>query len=589
MSAPTDPTARDLLPTATTSRIRATLGELLRPRWAVAAAAAAALVAGAAVSLVAAPLLGRIVDLVAARNPPDTLYGPVLLLVVVAVAQGLLAVLGIALVARVGESMLAQLRERFVERAIGLPLERIEAAGSGDLTSRVTSDVAQVGEAVREAVPEFARSALIIALTLVGLAVLDWRFMVAALCAVPVQVLTARWYLRRSTSLYAQERVAGGAQQQQLLDTISGAPTVRAFRLRGEHADRVRSRSEDVVQIALRVVRLQTGFFGRLNLAEFIGVAAVLTTGFLLVRGNVVSIGTASAAALYFINLFGPVNQVLFLLDTVQSAAASLARIIGVADLPGEQQPSRPVHPADGRVHTTALGHAYVDGHDVLDAVDLDIAPGRRVALVGASGAGKTTLAKLVAGVHAPTRGVVRIGGAALREQGPAIVRQTVALITQEVHVFAGPLADDLKLAKPDATTDELHDALAAVDALGWAKALPDGLDTVVGAGGHTLTVVQAQQLALARLVLADRPVAILDEATAEAGSAGARVLEVAARRATAGRTGLLVAHRLTQAATADTVVVLDSGRVVEHGTHDELVAAGGRYAQLWAAWSGSR
>jgi ATP-binding cassette subfamily C protein len=344
-----------------------------------------------------------------------------------------------------------------------------------------------------------------------------------------------------------------------------------------------------VVQIALRVVHLQTGFFGRLNLAEFIGVSAVLTTGFLLVRADVVSIGTASAAALYFINLFGPVNQVLFLLDSVQAAAASLARIIGVADLPGEQQPARPVHPADASVRTTALGHAYVNGHDVLDAVDLDITPGKRVALVGASGAGKTTLAKLVAGVHSPTRGVVRIGGAALGEQGPAIVRETVALITQEVHVFAGPLAEDLRLAKPDAATDELLAALAAVDALGWASALPAGLDTVVGAGGHTLTVVQAQQLALARLVLADRPVAILDEATAEAGSAGARVLEAAAQRATAGRTGLLVAHRLTQAATADAVVVLDSGRVVEHGTHDELVAAGGRYAQLWGAWSGSR
>ncbi|MCA1674920.1 MAG: ABC transporter ATP-binding protein/permease, partial [Actinobacteria bacterium] len=295
------------------------------------------------------------------------------------------------------------------------------------------------------------------------------------------------------------------------------------------------------------------------------------------------------AAALYFINLFSPINQLLFLLDTAQSAAASLVRIVGVADLPAEQQPEHPVRPVDAAVRTKGLGHSYVEGHEVLDGVDLDIAPGTRVALVGASGAGKTTLAKLVAGVHRPTRGTVDIGGAALDEQGPVIVRETVALITQEVHVFAGPLAEDLRLAKPDATDQELRAALAAVDALSWAEVLPDGLDTVVGSGGHSLTVVQAQQLALARLVLADPPVAILDEATAEAGSSGARVLEAAAQRALTGRTGLIVAHRLTQAAAADSVLVLDAGRVVEHGTHQELLAAGGRYARLWAAWSDTR
>jgi ATP-binding cassette, subfamily C, bacterial len=317
----------------------------------------------------------------------------------------------------------------------------------------------------------------------------------------------------------------------------------------------------------------------------------------------------ATAAALYFHSLFNPINAALALIDDAQSAAASLARLVGVSDLPTEQEPARTPATveragetavdtavegavdatADASVKAAGLRHSYLPGHEVLRDVDLTIGPGERVALVGASGAGKTTLAKLIAGIHRPTSGSVALGGVPIDELGPARTRRTVALISQEVHVFAGPLADDLKLAKPDATTDELLDALAAVDALGWAKALPDGLDTVVGAGGHTLTVVQAQQLALARLVLADRPVAILDEATAEAGSAGARMLEVAAQRATAGRTGLMVAHRLTQAATADTVVVLDSGRVVEHGTHDELVAAGGRYAQLWAAWSGSR
>lgn len=581
--------SRELLPIAGGRRIRSALVGLLRPYRTRAAAALVTLVAGAAVSLLTAPLLGRIVDLVVNKQPADAITGPVLLLVAVALGQGLLAVLGITLVAKVGESMLAELRERFVDRALGLPLERIEEAGSGDLTSRVTADVAQVGEAVREAVPRFAQAALMIVLTLVGLAVLDWRFMVAALLAVPVQAWTARWYLKRSTSLYAQERVVQGAQQQQLLDTVGGAATVRAFGLAEHHAERVRERSDEVIRLAVHVMRMQTSFFGRLNLAEFIGVAAVLTAGFLLVRSGAATIGTASAAGLYFINLFGPINQVLFLLDTAQAAAASLARIVGVADLPAEQQPELPVHPADASIRTKGLGHAYVDGHDVLADVDLDIAAGSTVALVGASGAGKTTLAKLVAGVHRPTRGSVDIGGAALDEQGPAVVRSTVALITQEVHVFAGALAADLRLAKPDATDAEVRDALTAVDALGWAEALPDGLDTVVGAGGHALTVVQAQQLALARLVLADPPVAILDEATAEAGSSGARVLEAAARRATAGRTGLMVAHRLTQAAGADAVVVLDAGRVVEHGTHDELVAAGGRYARLWAAWSDTR
>ncbi|MCI2417440.1 ABC transporter ATP-binding protein/permease [Saccharopolyspora sp. K220] len=579
--------ARELLPTANGKRTRAALGELVRPHRMLAAGAFAVLVVATAIGLLTAPLLGRIVDIVATGSTAFTL--PVVLLAVVAILRGAATAWGLALVSELGESMLATLRERFVERALRLPLERVERAGAGDLTARVTSDVAMIAKSVREALPELGRSVLTVVLTLVGLAVLDWRFMLAALLAMPIQLHTVRWYVRRAIPLYAAQREAVGVQQQQLLDTIGGARTVRAFRLADEHVGRVRRRSQDAVDLWLKGTRLVTRFFARLNLAEFVGLSAVLVAGFWLVGNGTATIGTATAAALYFHSLFNPINAMLALVDDAQSAGASLARLIGVADLPAEQEPARPATPTDASVKVADVRHAYVPGHEVLRGVDLDISAAQRTALVGASGAGKTTLAKLIAGIHSPTGGSIALGGVDLDELGPSETRRTVALISQEVHVFAGPLADDLRLARPDASDEQLRAALAEVGALDWVEALPDDLSTVVGDGGHQLTVTQAQQLALVRLVLADPPIAILDEATAEAGSAGARVLETAAARAIDGRTGLVVAHRLTQAAAADRIVVLDAGRVVETGTHDELVAAGGQYAALWQAWSDTR
>ncbi len=592
---------RELLPTATQARTRAAVRELVRPHRRLALAGFAMMVVATAVGLLVQPLLGRIVDLVADHRPPGSITQPVVLLVLVALAQGATTVLGLSLVARLGETVLAQLRERFVEKALRLPLEQVEKAGAGDLTARVTRDVSVVGEAVRSALPELARSLLAIVLTLAAMAALDWRFFLAALIAVPVQASTARWYVRNAVPLYAEQRIATGSQQQQLLDTIAGAGTVRAFRLEEEHTARVTRRSSAAVELTLRGVRLVLNFYNRLHVAEYAGLAAVLVTGFLLVRGGSVSIGTATAAALYFHSLFTPVNQALVLLDDAQSATAALARLVGVADQPSPTQPSLAKTPlpeptaseqsasersaAHGTVTVTGIDHAYEPGRPVLHGVDLTLRAGERVALVGVSGAGKTTLAKLIAGVHRPTSGSVHV----TTDDGVPREGLPVALVTQETHVFAGPLADDLRLARAGATDDELRTALAAVDALDWAGALPDGLDTVVGDGGHRLTSAQVQQLALARLVLADPPVAVLDEATAEAGSTGARLLEQAADRAVEGRTALIVAHRLTQAATADRIVVMDGGRIVENGTHDELCAAAGPYASLWAAWSGTR
>ncbi len=295
-------------------------------------------------------------------------------------------------------------------------------------------------------------------------------------------------------------------------------------------------------------------------------VASTLVAGYFLVKADSISVGAATAAALLFIRTFDQFNIVLGTIDEANRALAALARLVGVLQVP-EPPPAEP-HPG-AHVALDRISHAYDGGPTVLHDVDLHIAAGERVAVVGVSGSGKTTLAKVVARFHTPTDGTVDVG--------------QVALVTQEVHVFAGTLADDLRLAKPDATDEQLQRALDAVDA-GWAR-----LDAVVGHGGVELTAAQAQQLALARLHLADPRIAVLDEATAEAGSAGARVLERAADSVLRGRTALVVAHRLTQAARADRIIVMDAGRIVESGTHAELVAAEGAYAALWHAYTADR
>lgn len=607
---------RELLPVASGRQTWALLRELLRPRLGQAVVAFGLLIAGTVAGLFVPRLLGHIVDLVTEHRGAGSITAPVILLALAALGEGVLASAGVAQLAKVGEGTLAQLRERFVARVLRLPLEQVERAGSGDLTSRVTNDVSVIADAARSALPELTRALLTIGLTMVGMAFLDWRFLLAALIAVPVQLHTVRWYARRAVPLYAAQRIAVGAQQHHLLSTINGAATVRAFRRGDDHVERVGARSRQAVDLLLRGIALQTRFYSRLHIAEFLGLGTVLLTGFLLVRGEAVSVGSATAAALYFHNLFGPINVALGLVDDAQAAGAGLSRLAGVAgaagspsaldapdapdapdaaDAPDAEDRSIPPEaphlnvPADSSIKTTDLEHEYLPGRPVLRGVGIEVDPLERVALVGASGAGKTTLAKLIAGVHRPTSGSIRLGGIDLAEPGPEAAGRTVVLITQEVHVFAGTLADDLRLARPGATDGELRAALARVDALDWVQRLPDGLATEVGEGGHGLTVAQAQQLAFARLVLADPPIVILDEATAEAGSAGARLLEKVAAAALEGRTALIVAHRLTQAAQADRIIVMADGEIVETGTHDELVAAGGRYATLWAAWSDQR
>jgi ATP-binding cassette subfamily C protein len=573
----------DLLPTASGRRAARLLGSHLRERPVAAVLPVVSSIAAAAAGLLAPYVLGRLVDAIADGGA----IGPYLAgLAGAAVLSAVLVGLSTLLISRLGENLLARIRETVVDRVLHLPTAALDRVRRGDLLSRVGDDVAQVGESVTSGLPEAIGAGLTVTLTLVGLGVLDWRLAVAGMLALPAYALALRWYLPRSAPRYAEERIVVADRAAALLGSVHGLETVRAYAESDRHVDEITRRSRAARDVGVGVFRLYTDFGWRMNRAEYIGLAAVLLVGFLLVRSGSGTVGEVTTAALLFHRLFAPLGTLLLSFDDVQAAGAGLVRLVGVIDLPvAAEPPQRPVAGTRPAVELRGIGHRYGDGPEVLSGVDLRIEPGERVALVGASGAGKTTLAAVLAGALEPTKGQVFLDGVAAGRLPGRGLRDHVALVSQEVHVFAGTLADDVRLGRPDADDATV---LAALDLVGarWVSALPDGLSTRVGEGGAALTAPQAQQLALARLVLADPAVAVLDEATAEAGSAGARDLEEAAFAATAGRTTLVVAHRLTQAVRADRVVVLDAGQVVEEGTHAELVAAGGRYAVLWAAWS---
>ncbi|MDI9951584.1 ABC transporter ATP-binding protein [Rhodococcus sp. IEGM 1305] len=543
----------------------------------------------AGMALVPVYVFGVLVDRVQDGAPPSTIGWVVAVIASAAVIGGVCAGFASFLIRSLGEGILADLRERTVDRALRLPIQTVERVGKGDLLSRVGDDVAVIGKAVTDVVPNLVTAVLLVVLSMVTMLGIDWRLGLAGMVALPMYALAMRWYLPRSAPVYAAERVAMGERSQALISSMQGARTVRAYGLEDSHLAQINGASEKARDLSVGVFALFTRFAGRGNRAEFVGLATILAAGFALVNADIVTVGQTTTAALLFHRLFNPIGMLMYTFDEVQSAGASLARLVGVVDLDDESGTGTATvrEAADSTLELADVRHTYDGSHEVVHGISLHVKSGERVALVGSTGAGKTTVAAIAAGSIVPTSGSVRIGGTALPDLEPGGLRRLVAIVSQEVHVFAGPLIDDLRLAAPDASEEDAAMALKAVGADGWVNALDDGVQTVVGEGGHELTAAQAQQLALARLVLANPSVAILDEATAEAGSAGARELEASAEAATRGRTTLVVAHRLTQAAAADRVVVLEHGRIVEQGPHADLVAAGGRYAELWSAWEG--
>ncbi|GIM91109.1 ABC transporter ATP-binding protein [Paractinoplanes toevensis] len=571
----------ELLPVASPRASRAWLGTALRARKVQAVLTLSAGVLAATASTVPAYALGLLVDRIRAGGDTGAIVPVAVVLVVAAVAGGVATAIGGYLISRLGSQVLADLRERTVATALRLPARVLDRAGRGDLLSRVSADISAIDRAVSDVLPGMISAILLAGISLAAMIGIDWRLGLAGAVAVPIYAFGLRWYLPRAAPSYAAERVAIAERSQVFVESMQGTRTVHAYRLEDRHLAGIEGLSARARDISIGVFALYTRFVWRINRAELAGLGSVLVVGFLLVRKEVVSVGEVSAAALLFHRLFNPVALLMVTFDKVQDAGASLARLVGVLDMAVERRDGS-TPPAGRELVLEDVSFSYDGVTPVLDRVSLRVAPGEVVALVGSTGAGKTTAASLAAGILRPGSGHATVGGVPVAE----LPADTVAIVSQETHVFTGPLAEDLRLARPRASDDEVTAALARVGALDWVRELPAGIDTVVGSGGHQLTAAHAQQLALARVVLLDPPVVVLDEATAEAGSAGARDLEQAAAAALAGRTALVVAHRLTQAASADRVIVMEHGRVVESGPHAALIAEGGRYARFWAAWS---
>jgi ATP-binding cassette, subfamily C, bacterial len=584
---PTDSAAGQWrLPVADGRTIRRTILELVRADRAAVALVLTLNCLAAAAGLAGPWLLGEIVNQIGPGVKVSTIDKLALLIVGFAVLQLILTRYARYAGYRFGERTLSRLRIEFVDRALALPTSVVERAGTGDLMTRSSGDVTTVGNMLRDAAPTVASAMLQSSFIFAATFILNPLLGLCGFIALPMFWVSTRWYLRRARRAYLAEGDANSDLSETLAATAEGGRTVDAFRLQQRRIDAGQQAIAVGYATRRRTLFLRSVWFPTIDFGHMLPVGAILLVGGLGYLHGLFSLGVVASAALYMWQLVEPIDQVLMWTEQFQRGIASFARVTGLSQLPPNPPASGAV-PVDDRIEVRGVRYSYHGEHDVLHGVDLTVRPGERLAVVGPSGAGKSTLGRLLAGIDAPRTGTITVGGVAVADLTPEELRQRILLVTQEHHVFLGSLRDNLAMAASGATDEAMLVALATVDAH-WVRELPEGLDTNLGGAGDELDPARAQQLALARVVLADPHTVILDEATSLLDPTTARHAERAMAAVLAGRTVIAIAHRLHTAHDADRVAVVDEGRLIELGSHHELLAANGSYAALWLSWHGA-
>jgi ATP-binding cassette subfamily B protein len=493
----------------------------------------------------------------------------------------------ILMAARAGERFLHALRLAAFDKLQALPLGFFEQQRAGVLVSRLTSDVQSLNELVREALVEIAGSGLQIVLTVVALTLLSPKLAAISLVSLPILIASSWSFHHSAGRAYHAIRDRVAETLTALQEGLAGVRVVQAFRREKRTLEQYKPRSQAQVHAWRRASFVNIRLFAFLPLAQAFALIVVLLTAASMYRRGEISIGTITAFVLYLIQLFDPIGRFTEWLGDFRQGLAALSKIVGLLEVPSpiEERPGAVELPREAILALRDVTFGYGDRNAVVHNLTIEFAPGEHVALVGATGAGKSTVAKLLTRQYDPRQGTIALGGVDLRDSTLESLHRRIVLLPQEGHLFTGTIADNVRLAHPDAGDDAVRDALRSIGALDRFESLPDGLQTDVQTRGLRLSAGERQLVGIARVALADPAVIVLDEATSSLDPATEAAVERALASVAEGRTVVTIAHRLSTAERADRVAVMEHGRLVEVATHDELVEQGDRYARLWASW----